>query len=71
MQVRLLRDWAGPTHPFTPAGAVVTVDGPTAAHLFHGGIAELVRAEGEVAVVAPGEQAVRVAPKRARRRKTR
>lgn len=69
MRVRLLRDWAGPTQPFTLAGAVVEVDTPTARQLFHGGIAEPVREASESAAVTPSETAVAVPRPKARRKK--
>ena len=59
MRVRLLMDWAGPDHPFSPAGATVEVDVATAQQLFRSGAAEPVMEEPEVAVIPEPRKAAR------------
>ncbi len=60
MRVRLLRDWADVTFPFTPAGTVLDVDEPTGLSLCFAGAAEPLAPEPlEAAVLPPPARAAR------------
>lgn len=68
MWVRFLADWAGPSHPFQPAGTELEVDAATAHELLAGGVAEPVPAPLESATVAPSIVAARVDRAKPRKR---
>lgn len=68
MRVRLLSDWADPTHPFHPAGAVLDVEPATAVQLLHGGRAEPIAPRPELASLGARERATRRRGKPRKRR---